>query len=110
MYCNCDSANVVYQFNCQEVSCNATYIGHTSKTLRSRIKQHRYSSSSIYQHFINDHNELPPQFDVLSNQFEIVFNSTEILNVKIAEAILIKSKNPYINVKYNELYDFLKLF
>ena len=107
---NLDSANVVYQFNCQEVSCNATYIGHTSKTLRSRIKQHRYSASSIYQHFINDHNELPPQFDVLSNQFEIVFNSTEILNVKIAEAILIKSKNPYINVKYNELYDFLKLF
>ena len=63
-----------------------------------------------YQHYVTDHDILPPKFDQISSFFEILYSHPEIINVKIAETIHIKTSNPYINVKYNEFYDFAKLF
>ena len=57
-----------------------------------------------------DHDMLPPCYDELKGLFKIVFSSNELQTLKIVEAILIKSVRPFINVKYNELYDMLKLF
>ena len=34
-----DKLGVVYQIKCKE--CDASYIGHTSKNLRDRVKQHK---------------------------------------------------------------------
>ena len=67
-----ECAGVVYRFRCSEACCNAGYIGHTSCTLAERSKQHRYSSSSIHQHYIQDHNIEPPSSTDIINQFEIV--------------------------------------
>ena len=53
---------------------------------------------------------LPPNFDSIKDNFEVIFRSNDHLDLRIAEAIKIKSNNPFINVKYNELYDFLGLF
>ena len=102
--------NVVYVFECSEQHCSACYTGHTTRSLGARIKQHRYAASSIYQHYARDHSMLPPNFDVLKNHFEIFYSNYSTISLKIAEAIKIKSELPFINVKYNELYDFLKLF
>ena len=64
---NTDRVNLVYRFNCPEVAWNATYIGYTSQTLKNRVKQHKYQSSSICQHYMHDHNMLPPSdFDIFS--------------------------------------------
>ena len=86
------------------------YVGYTAQTLRKRISQHRYKSSSIWKHLKYDHDMNIPTFDEFADCFEIVFSSACCLNLKIAEAILIKTKKPHINVKFNELYDFLQLY
>ena len=56
------------------------------------------------------HDDLPPKYEDLIKCFSIIFKSNDILSVKIAEAILIKNDKPIINIKYNELYDFLNLY
>ena len=53
---------------------------------------------------------MPPKFNELIQCFSIIFSHNDILCIRIAEAILIKNDKPVINVKYNELYDFLNLF
>ena len=103
-------SNVVYKFTCNEGTCNASYYGYTTQTLRNRVKQHRRQESSIYQHYTHDHNILPPSYDEIIQLFSIEFQSSELYNLKVAEAINIKTLRPFINVKYNELYDVLKLF
>ena len=105
-----DRNNVVYQFTCNEGTCNASYYGYTTQTLQNRMKQHRRADSSIHNHYTHDHDMLPPCYDELRGLFKVVFSSNELQTLKIVEAILIKSVRPYINVKYNELYDVLKLF
>jgi len=100
----------VYRFDCPKDGCTASYIGYTTNTIMTRCKQHRYSSSSIHTHFQIDHHETPPAADSLINSFSIIYNSNNLIDLKIAEAISIKLHNPYINVKYNENYSLLKLF
>ena len=53
---------------------------------------------------------MPPKLEELLKNFKIMYKSNDIMSVKIAEAILIKNYKPIINIKYNELYDFLNLF
>jgi Txe/YoeB family toxin of Txe-Axe toxin-antitoxin module len=105
-----DRANVVYQLNCTEDRCNAFYIGYTTNTLLTRCKQHRYQSSSIYSHYSFDHSMRPPDADTLINNFKILYSFSNLIDLKVAEAISIKKENPFINVKYNDFYNILKLF
>jgi len=105
-----DRANVVYQFTCPKDGCTASYIGYTTNSVMTRCKQHRYSSSSIHTHFHIDHQETPPQGTSLIDSFKILYSSNNLIDLKIVEAISIKTHNPYINVKYNENYSLLKLF
>ena len=106
-----DRVNVVYSFKCNEDACNASYVGYTAQTLQNRITQHKRQSSSICKHFMHEHDKLPPSsMDVFSRCFEIIYSSEDVRNLKIVEAITIKSEKPHINVKFNELYDFLQLF
>ena len=107
---NMKRVNVVYQFSCSEDACNASYIGYTAQRLENRIKQHRYKSSSICQHFMHEHDMLPTSNSNFAECFEIVFSSENVRNLKIVEAIKIKSEKPQINVKFNEFYDSLQLF
>ena len=100
----------MYRYSCCEVSCNDTYYGYTTQKLGTRAQQHRYAGSSIREHFITDHDKLLPKLDIFRQNFEIIYADHDVLNLKIAEAILIKNDKPVINVKYNELYDFLKLY
>ena len=106
-----DKSCCVYQFQCSEQSCHdVKYIGYTNQRLATRVKQHRYKTSSIYKHYFDVHNDIPPKFSNFIESFTIIYKGNDILPVKIAEAILIKHEKPVINVKYNELYDFLRLF
>ena len=52
----------------------------------------------------------PPSFDTFAKCFKIIYSSNEVRDLKIVEAIKIKSEKPIVNVKFNELYDFLQLF
>ena len=85
--------NVVYQFACTEVGCQASYIGHATCTLNKRSSQHKYSSSAIYKHFANDH-ALSIVPDAYINNFSILNFFSDHEELRIAEAILISKKNP----------------
>ena len=105
-----DKSDVVYKFTCPEARCNSTYYGYTQNSLKKRVSEHRYKASSIYQHYVTDHNMLPPQQNNLISHFEIVYANSDLISLKIAEAISIKHFKPIISVKYNVLYEFLSLF
>ena len=105
-----EKSSLVYQFTCPEPSCNEGYIGYTNQKLLTRIKQHRRITAPIYQHYIDSHNDSPPMVPEFKNNFTILYKSEDLSCVKTAEAIYIKNNKPSINTKYNELYDFLKLF
>ena len=105
-----DRTRVVYQFKCTEDRCNASYVGYTTNSILTRCKQHRYSSSSVYNHYSIDHHMNPPSADILIKNFSILYSSPQLPNLKTAEAIIIKQTNPYINVKYNEFFHSLTLF
>ena len=85
-------------------------IGYTTQKLENRIKQHRYKSSSICKHFMYEHDKLPSSISNFVQCFDVLFASENVRNLKIVEAIKIKSEKPHINVKYNEFYDSLQLF
>ena len=103
-------AGVVYQFQCNEDSCKATYVGYTTNDLTTRCRQHRYNPSSIYMHFLHDHHMSPPPINDLIQQFSVLYQDNNHFNLKIVEAIKIKELNPIINVKYNDFYNILKLY
>jgi hypothetical protein len=100
----------VYEFRCPKDNCNVAYVGHTSCILDKRIKKHKYSTSSIYKHITTDHpdnNEYPDNY---LECFNIVHKFNNIIELKIVEAITIRERNPYINIKYNEMSGFLNLY
>jgi hypothetical protein len=103
-------SGVVYRFLCPEDSCNASYVGYTTCALSSRVKQHRYKQSSIFQHFSIEHNQPPPLIDSFASQFSVIRSFNCKLDLKIAESLIIKQENPSINVKYNECSNFCNLF
>ena len=54
----CNKKNVVYKITCTD--CEATYIGETYRTIRTRIKEHlKQKESEVFKHFINFHNKTP---------------------------------------------------
>ena len=99
---------VVYQFHCNQDSCNATYIGYTSNSLLTRASQHKYQPSKIHEHFVKDHSTKPNQ-SIIDN-FTIMYSNPSIRNLKIAEALLIREHKPIINVKFNEMSGGLAVF
>ena len=104
-------SNVVYQFQCPEDSCQASYIDYTTNSLMTRCKQHRYSPSNIKSHYFFDHQNSPvPAPDLLVKSFKIIFSSNKVIDLKEAESLAIKNNRPIINVKYNEGNNILNLF
>jgi hypothetical protein len=99
---------LVYKFVCTEDSCNASYIGYTMNRLLTRAKQHKYSNSKIHSHFNNEHKIKPDQSIV--DGFSILYNHPNYKNNRIAEALLIKTNKPYINVRYNGMASGLNIF
>ena len=96
--------NVVYQFTCNEESCNASYIGYTTNMLLTRGKQHKYAPSKINKHFKDIHKKSPD--NTILEHFKIIYQGNNEYDIRIAECMLIKRNKPYINVKYGEISNF----
>ena len=103
-----DKHNVVYQFTCSEDGCNATYIGYTTNTLKMRMYQHKYKPSNIHYHLTTIHG-VRPSNDIYSN-FNIITHCNDFHELRIAESLWLKKKKPLINIKENEMLDFLNVF
>ena len=72
-----DNYNVIYKYTCDKAPCNVLhtcYIGHTTITVKERIKQH----SSIKRHFTDTHKEN-------------IMGSVILPNISFQQVLLIKS-------------------
>ena len=102
-----DISHVVYQYNCPEDGCNATYIGYTTCALSKRVYQHKYNGA-IRLHLHEQHNEGAK--NLTTENFTIIFNERQKSNLQIAEAILIKKHKPIINRRLEGLTRKLFIF
>ena len=93
---NLDKAGVVYQINCQD--CDACYIGHTSKNLRDRVKQHRTAidkgkseDSAVAEHAWTAHHTID------WNNVQVLDQDSDDKHRQIKECFLIRSRSPHAN-------------
>ena len=92
-------SNIVYKYSCSQ--CSATYVGETSRHLRTRICEHRGISnrtgnllinspnSNIFKHYLDTGHEVSP------DQFKVI--SDDLDNLKITESIMIHIEKPSLN-------------
>jgi hypothetical protein len=95
-------SHIVYMYTC--ASCNASYIGQTTRHLRQRISEHRGVShltgrvmksqvhSSIRDHFLNC-----PNSDCQHKQFKILAKGSNDFELLIKERLLINQHTPSLN-------------
>jgi len=92
----CNTKNCVYIIKC--LKCNNEYCGETSRTIRSRIKDHlSQSHSNVYKHFQLIHNILPSLPEISFKILEKNFVNT--LHRQAAEKRHIQQKQCLINVQ-----------
>ena len=94
-------SSLIYQFTC--CGYNATYLGATSRHLRTLISEHLGVSyrtnapisspnfSAIREHSLNSGHPLLP------GQFKIIRNVPDINDIYITESIMIKLNKPSLN-------------
>ena len=104
--------NVVYKFSCPKEDCkllnNVHYVGMTSKTLSRRLTMH-LNNGAPFQHYFKKHKEKINR-EVLVNNTKIIYKTSDINRLSIAEALLIKETAPLINVQFKSFDRTLKLF
>ena len=91
-------SNVVYKFCC--ASCNACYIGETTRHLSKRIDEHLRTdkNSHIYKHLQGD----LKCFDSSNkNCFSILDSATSTYQLKIKEGLHIQWDDPILNKQVN---------
>ena len=93
---------VVYKFVCP--SCQEVYIGSTKKSLFFRFHEHKGTSSrtsrplsSPLNSSIREHCNINCKCNFSIEDFQIVFNGHNEIDIRIAESILIKKFNPSLN-------------
>jgi hypothetical protein len=100
--------NVVYRYTCDRVHSNsaqACYIGHTTTTIKERMKQH----ASIKKHYKEEHNCNITGSQMLPHASVIVklHNKQDLV---IMEALIIKQESPIINTQCSDFNKTLKIF
>ena len=92
-------SNLVYKFTCHR--CNASYIGETSRHLRTRVHDH---SQGIGTRSIKDHEISCTErsYKIHKNEFKIICKNFNTYRQRIiSEGLLIALHNPNLNVQYN---------
>ena len=95
---------VVYLFTCS--SCQLGYIGSTKKCIFSRYQDHKGISSRTgrplsrpLQSSIRDHCENICKCSFSLEDFKILYRGSFENEIRIAESILIKTRNPELNLE-----------
>ena len=58
----CNVKNVVYEIICQH--CDTVYVGETSRTVGSRIKEHITTKQTVHKHLLSQNNGTPTLSDI----------------------------------------------
>jgi hypothetical protein len=105
-----DQCHVVYSYTCDNATCNGgkTYIGYTTNSLETRMKQHSYKGA-IRKHHENVHNIRIKTHQILKN-VKILQKSPNTYELQILESLLIKEKSPDLNRQDEGFSRILKIF
>ena len=105
-----EDSHVVYSYTCDKGECQPPqkYIGYTTTTTKQRMTIHA-QTGSILQHNVETHGERIRTADIMSS-ISIMYRSPELLELKLAEALLIKSENPTLNNQREGMTRVLKIF
>ena len=89
---------LVYKFNC--ASCNTSYIGETTRHLKTRIDEHikRDKQSHIFKHLSSDINCFN---SYKRDSFKIIDTAKHKFDLKIKEALHINWFKPILNTQVN---------
>ena len=92
-----EESHVVYKYVCPHEECQLLniYIGYTTNPLKKRMTTHA-QNGSIISHHVERHGERVPTRGLLEAT-EVIFRASEVLELKIAEALHIKQEAPTIN-------------
>lgn len=95
-------------YKCDRLPCkeaNISYIGHTTTTLKDRLKQH----TSIKRHYREEHNINITGSQMINNTNTLIqlHNKQDLI---IMEALLIKQHKPIINIQTEDFNRTLKIF
>jgi len=91
---------VVYQINCggtRTQKCTSTYVGETSKTLKTRFDQHRRPSSTSSHVSLHLHQPDRESHTITMDNFKILDRDPYTFERKIREAIHIRRLKPDLN-------------
>ena len=94
---SCDrKSNVVYKFSC--ASCNACYIGETTRNFETRVKEHLKTdkSSHVYKHIMAS-DDCKRQCN--NDCFSILDHAHTKYQLKIKEALHISWEKPSLNIQ-----------
>ena len=104
--------NVLYEFTCLKEDCrllqNMKYIGETTTSLSRRLTMH-LQNGAIRKHFIEKHQE-PLTRSILESNTKILTEIRDHNRLAITEAIIIKERNPLINIQDTGICRTLKLY
>ena len=98
--------NVIYQLNCPENGCDASYIGETARRMYTRICEHggKDKNSQMYKHAVERKHQIVEMEDIKI----LSTGAKHRIGRKITEALYIKNIKPSLNVQ--EMSVPLKLF
>ena len=101
--------HVVYQYLCSQAGCNSVkYIGYTTCHLAKRFYSH-VQLGSINIHNKNVHNKKPFTKELLKDT-TILFRGNDKYDLTIAEALLIKTHKPSLNLQEQGFTRILSIF
>ena len=87
-------SRVVYQIKCP--GCEASYVGYTTRHLKTRFAEHRNLRKPVGSHFMSCIGQRPD----LKNDLEILCTTTRGLDfLETLEALFINDRHPEINTK-----------
>ena len=94
---NVDESHVVYQYTCPQEECqpSKSYIGYTTNPLKKRMTTHA-QNGSIISHQIESHQRRAPTSELMEST-KVIFRSPETFDLKVAEALYIKTEGPVLN-------------
>jgi hypothetical protein len=103
------NSRVVYQYECKDAGCNSSsYIGYTICSLAKRFYCH-VQSGAIHLHNKNVHNTKILTRELIKNT-KVLYYGDNKTDLTIAEALLIKNKNPALNLQDEGQVRILKIF
>ena len=89
---------VVYKFQCD--LCDASYVGYTLRHLHQRVVEHKNQASSIGNHLLNKHRNVPKDIDRYFSVLKKCMNTFDCLVYKM---LLTRELTPSLNVQSDSI-------